>query len=225
MERVLVVEDEREMLRGLRDLLESEGYEVLTADGGRAALERFADTRPDLVILDLMLPDLDGIEVCRRIRALDHRTPVLMLTARTLEHDTVVGFEAGADDYVAKPFSVSVLLARARALLRRRGGEPAGDLLRIGPWSLDTGRFTLGREGRETPLTFYEVEVLKLLHAHAREALSRDWIFRRVWDMECDAGNRTVDNFIVKLRKKLEDDRKRPRYLITVYGKGYKLVP
>jgi DNA-binding response OmpR family regulator len=226
MATILIVEDEPEMARGLRDLLEYEHHQVLLAADGATGLRLFRQHSPDLAILDLMLPDMDGLDVCRQIRAKNGRAPILMLTARGQEHDIVRGFEAGVDDYVTKPFSVAELLARVRALLRRGQIHPAGGQeLVIGENVIDTDKFVLRRGGDEIPLTFYEVEILKLLFASQNQPVHRDTIFKKIWGMESDPTNRTVDNFIAKIRKKIEADQKKPRHLITVYGMGYKLIP
>lgn len=226
MATILIVEDEPEMARGLRDLLEYEHHQVLLAADGATGLRLFRQHSPDLAILDLMLPDMDGLDVCRQIRAKNGRAPILMLTARGQEHDIVRGFEAGVDDYVTKPFSVAELLARVRALLRRGQILPAGGQeLVIGDNVIDTDKFVLRRGGKEVPLTFYEVEILKLLFASQNQPVHRDTIFKKIWGMESDPTNRTVDNFIAKIRKKIEADQKKPRHLITVYGMGYKLIP
>ncbi len=226
MATILIVEDEPEMARGLRDLLEYEHHQVLLASDGAAGLRLFRQHSPDLAILDLMLPDMDGLDVCRQIRVKNGRAPILMLTARGQEHDIVRGFEAGVDDYVTKPFSVAELLARVRALLRRGQILPAGGQeLVIGDNVIDTDKFVLRRDGEEIPLTFYEVEILKLLFTSQNQPVHRDTIFKKIWGMESDPTNRTVDNFIAKIRKKIEADQKKPRHLITVYGMGYKLIP
>jgi two-component system alkaline phosphatase synthesis response regulator PhoP len=226
MATILIVEDEREMARGLRDLLEFEHHQILLAPDGATALRLFQQRSPDLVVLDLMLPDMDGMDVCRQIRARNGRVPILMLTARGQEHDIVRGFEAGVDDYVTKPFSVAELLARVRALIRRSQLHPAGGQeVSIGDIVIDTDQFVMRRGAVETPLTFYEVEILKLLYANQNQPVHRDTIFKKIWGMESDPTNRTVDNFIAKLRKKIETDQKKPRHLITVYGMGYKLIP
>lgn len=226
MATVLIVEDEKEMARGLKDLLEFEKYSVVLAPDGKTGLKLYGQSSPDLVLLDRMLPDMDGIDVCRSIRQKNQHIPILMLTARGQEHDVVRGFEAGADDYVAKPFSVAQLLARIRALLRRgKMASGAPQQFRVGDKSVDTDTFVLRDGETEIPLTFYEVEILKLLYAHPNQNVSRESILKLVWGVDADPTNRTVDNFIAKLRKKLEKDQKKPQHLITVYGTGYKLIP
>jgi DNA-binding response OmpR family regulator len=222
---ILIIEDEKEMIRGLKDLLEYEQHEIITALEGQSGLAKFEKHLPDLVILDMMLPDMDGMSVCSRIRKSHHLIPILVLSARGQEHDIVLALEAGADDYVKKPFSVAELVARINALLRRTQKPlEKEDTLRIGDKEVDPGRFILRNQEQEIPLTYYEVEILKLLFQNRKQCVSRETIYRKVWGMEGDPSNRTVDNFVAKIRKKIEMDHKHPKYLITVYGKGYKLL-
>jgi len=226
MATILIVEDEFEMARGLKDLLEFESHRVILAEDGASGLRLIKSLEPNLIVLDLMLPDMDGYEVCRQVRSENSRVPILMLTARGQEHDVIRGFEAGVDDYVTKPFSVAQLLARVKALLRRsQAPETDTQKFQIGSYWVDCNTFDL-RSGQEhIPLTYYEVEILKLLHQHQNQPVSRDAIFQKVWGMAADPTNRAVDNFIAKLRKKIETDQKNPQHLITVYGTGYKLIP
>jgi len=225
MQKVLIIEDEKEMARGLKDILEFEGYEVTTADTGREGLRALAGKEPDCIILDLMLPDLNGYQVCEQIRH-GHNTPILMLTAKAQDHDKIRGFKVGADDYLTKPFSVGELLARVMALLRRRGQYSQDvDLIRIGSSLVDVKHFLVRRGGNEFSMSHYEVELFKLLYAHADEPVTRDEILDKVWGTEMFPTNRTVDNFIVKLRKKIEEDYRNPRHILTIYGVGYKLSP
>jgi DNA-binding response OmpR family regulator len=225
MRRVLIIEDEKEMARGLKDILEFEGYEVTTADTGREGLQVLARNEPDCIILDVMLPDLNGYEICEQIRH-THNTPILMLTAKAQDHDKILGFKVGADDYLTKPFSVGELLARLMALLRRRGKySQDADLIRVGSCLVDVKHFTVRRGGEEFSMSHYEVELFKLLYAHANEPVTRDEILDKVWGTEKYPTNRTVDNFIVKLRKKIEEDYRNPRHILTIYGVGYKLSP
>jgi DNA-binding response OmpR family regulator len=226
MQKILVIEDEREMARGLRDILQFEGYEVLCAETAKEGLQYVSRRDPDCIILDLMLPDLNGYQVCAQIRKLQYPTPILMLTARGQDYDKIRGLEVGADDYMTKPFSVGELLARVKALLRRstRFAQDV-DTIRIGSCLVDLKHFTVRRGKREHALSHYEVGLLKLLYASAEQPVSRDEILERVWGTENYPSNRTVDNFIVKLRKKIEDDYKNPRHILTIYGVGYKLSP
>jgi DNA-binding response OmpR family regulator len=225
MQKILVIEDEKEMARGLKDILEFEGYEVTTAETGKEGLQALSRKEPDCIILDVMLPDLSGYEVCEQIR---HRvnTPILMLTAKSQDHDKILGFKMGTDDYLTKPFSVGELLARVMALLRR-GSRYAQDTdqIRVGSSLVDVKHFIVRRGKEEYSMSHYEVELFKLLYAHANQPVTRDEILDKVWGTDNYPTNRTVDNFIVKLRKKLEDDYRNPRHILTIYGVGYKLSP
>jgi DNA-binding response OmpR family regulator len=224
--KVLVIEDEPDIVRGLKDALEFEDYDVFAAFEGKDGVRLAKERSPDLVILDLMLPDVNGYQVCVELRGLNAVVPIIILTARGQESDKIRGLEAGADDYVTKPFSVGELLARIRAIFRRMSRVPSGgETFRIGEATIDVKKqiVTIGRKSQ--PLTFYEVELLKLLNERAEQPVSRDEILDKIWGVEAYPSNRTVDNFIVKLRKKLEDDTKKPLHILTVYGYGYKLVP
>jgi DNA-binding response OmpR family regulator len=221
-----VIEDEKEMARGLKDILEFEGYEVMTAELGKEGLQVMVRKEPDCVILDLMLPDISGYEVCEQIRQRKYNTPILMLTAKAEEYDKIRGFKVGADDYLTKPFSVGELLARVMALLRRHGQYAQDvDLVQVGSNLVDVQHFIVRRGKKEYSLSHYEVELLKLLYARANQPVTRDEILNKVWGTEKFPTNRTVDNFIVKLRKKIEDDYRNPRHILTIYGVGYKLSP
>jgi DNA-binding response OmpR family regulator len=224
--KVLVIEDEPDIVRGLKDALEFEDYEVFAAFEGKDGVRLAKERSPDLVILDLMLPDVNGYQVCVEIRGFNSVVPIIILTARGLESDKIRGLEAGADDYVTKPFSVGELLARIRAIFRRMSRVPAGgETFRIGDATIDVKKQTVTIGRRSQPLTFYEVELLKLLHERAEQPVSRDEMLDKIWGVEAYPTNRTVDNFVVKLRRKLEDDTKKPKHILTVYGQGYKLVP
>lgn len=224
---ILLVEDDPTLALGVCDTLEFEGFRVLHAKTGKEGLEQASEGDPDCIILDLMLPDMNGYQVCTEIRERDPRVPIIMLTARSQEADKIRGLESGADDYVTKPFSVNELVARIRAMFRRleRTSTAPGEAgFRIGEVLVDVAGHTVHR-GRETlPLTFYEVELLKLLYERAGQAVSRDEILDRVWGVAANPTNRTVDNFVVKLRKKIETTAEKPRHILTVYGVGYKLV-
>jgi DNA-binding response OmpR family regulator len=223
---ILIIEDEPDIVRGLKDALEFEGFEVRATTSGEEGVELARAHAPDCVILDLMLPDLNGYEVCQQIRGSNGLVPIIMLTARGEESDKVRGLEAGADDYVTKPFSIAELLARIKAIFRRlhrSGAAPA--VIRIGEVEIDLKKHQLSRGRRSEALTFYEVELVKLLHERAGEPVSRDEILEKIWGVQAYPTNRSVDNFIVKLRRKLEIDHKKPRHILTVYGYGYKLAP
>jgi DNA-binding response OmpR family regulator len=226
MQKILVIEDEKEMARGLKDILEFEGYEVTTAELGKEGLHIMSRKEPDCIILDLMLPDISGYEVCEQIRRKRWNTPILMLTAKAQEYDKIRGLKMGADDYLTKPFSVGELLARVMALLRRRGQYAKDvDLVQVGSSLVDVKHFIVRRGKKEYSLSHYEVELFKLLHARVDQPVARDEILDKVWGTEKFPTNRTVDNFIVKLRKKIEDDYRNPRHILTIYGVGYKLSP
>jgi DNA-binding response OmpR family regulator len=224
--RILIVEDEPDIVRGLTDALEFESLEVVSTGLGKEGVRIMRERAADCVILDLMLPDTNGYQVCEEIRSFNQVVPIIILTARGQESDKVRGLDAGADDYVTKPFSVAELLARIKAIFRRLHKSAGTDeLLTIGVCQVDVKKHTLQRpRGKPVPLTFYEVELIKLLFERAEQPVSRDEILDKIWGVEAYPSNRTVDNFIVKLRKKVEEDQKEPRHILTVYGYGYKLV-
>ncbi|MBK7775284.1 MAG: response regulator transcription factor [Sandaracinaceae bacterium] len=222
---VLLVEDDPALALGLCDSLEFEGFAVLHAKRGSEAVTMAKSARPDCILLDVMLPDMNGYQVCEAVRAWDLNVPILMLTARSQEADKIRGLDAGADDYVTKPFSVSELMARVRALLRRakRTTLAPADEFHVGECVVDPGTQELRLpDGQVEQLSFFEVQLLAFLHAHGGQPVSRDDILEKVWG---STGNtRTVDNFIVKLRKKIEPLPEKPRYILTVYGVGYRLA-
>jgi DNA-binding response OmpR family regulator len=225
MPKILIIEDEAEMARGLKDILEFEGYEVETAGNGTDGLQAINRKEPDCIILDLMLPDISGYQVCEQVRQ-KLNTPILMLTAKSQDHDKIWGFKLGADDYLTKPFSLGELLARVMALLRRRSQYAQNaDIVRVGSNEVDVKHFIVRRGGVEHSMSHYEVELFKLLYSHVNQPVTRDEILDKVWGTEKFPTNRTVDNFIVKLRKKIEEDYKNPRHILTIYGVGYKLSP
>ena len=225
MSRILVVEDDPAILRGLTDNLKFESYEVLTATDGEAGYRLIREKNPDLVILDLMLPKLSGYELCRKARAEGLNIPILMLTARGEEADRVLGLDLGADDYITKPFSVRELLARIRAILRRTHPPRAlPDELRFGDIVVDFRRYEAHKGDKSLEMTRKEFGVLRLLAARPGEVATRDELLNEVWGYENYPSTRTVDNHIASLRAKLEDNPSEPRYLLTVHGVGYKLV-
>ena len=228
-EKILVVDDEEAILLGVGDLLASEGYRVSTARDGREALERFAADRPDLVLLDVMMPEMSGYDVCRAIRRTDPLTPVLMLTAKSEEVDKVVGLELGADDYVVKPFGTGELTARVHAALRRASARASrldgrADLTAIAFADVEIDPRTLkGRRGaHEFAVTPREVHLLRLFAGHEGEALDRATILEEVWGVRYEGTTRTLDQHIVKLRQKIEADPANPRHILTVHGVGYR---
>jgi DNA-binding response OmpR family regulator len=223
---ILLVEDDPALALGLSDSLRFEGYRVVHTSKGEEAIELARSEGINCVILDLMLPDMNGYQVCETIRANDPILPILMLTARGQEADKIRGLEAGADDYVTKPFSIGELVARIRALFRRAGMvvRPSAAEIQIGDLNIGTVAQTLTRGSETTHLSFYEVELLKFLWERRGEPVSRDEILEKIWGLEAGPNNRTVDNFIVKLRRKIEPKPDRPVHILTVYGVGYKLV-
>jgi len=225
MSRIIVIEDDRAILRGLKDNLEFESYEVLTATDGEQGYRLIREHHPDLIVLDLMIPRMDGYELCRKVRSEGMTVPILMLTARSEEMDRVHGLDIGADDYVTKPFSVPELLARIRAILRRAQPPTAlPENLRFDDVFVDFTCFDARKAGQGLKLSRKEFGVLRLLAARAGQVVTRNELLDQVWGHECYPTTRTVDNHIASLRSKLEDDPSKPRHLITVHGVGYKLV-
>jgi DNA-binding response OmpR family regulator len=222
--RILIVDDDPAMRVGLQDNLEVEGYQVFSAASLREGREISLRERPDLILLDIMLPDGDGLSLCRHLRSQGLHIPVIMLTARSEEMDKVLGFEVGADDYVVKPFSLRELLARIHAHLRRTHTAGTEVTVRIGVALADFPRHTLTRDGQALYVTAKEMDLLRYLVNHRGEVVSRETLLAEVWKHQSEVETRTVDNYIVRLRKKLEPEPAEPRYLITVYGSGYKLV-
>ncbi len=223
---ILVVEDDRAMAVALRDGFEFDGYEVVTAADGVSALELAAERRPDLIVLDVMLPRMNGLDVCRKLRAGGDQVPIIMLTARGQEIDRVLGLKLGADDYVTKPFSFMELLARVEAVLRRsnRGEGVAPQRLTFGEVTVDFAHHTATRGGGPLELTPRELRLLEFFAAHRGEVVTREQLLDEVWGYDSIPFTRTVDTHIAKLRKKIEEDPADPRHLITVHRIGYKLV-
>lgn len=222
---ILVVEDEPDILRGLRDNLSFEGWRVLAAGDGEKGLALALKEKPDVVILDWMLPGMDGLAVCRELRGRGAMMPVVFLTARGQEVDRVLGLEMGADDYVTKPFSVRELVARIKAILRRSAGTAARPArFALGDLEVDADAFTAKRGKKTIGLGRYEAEILRLLAQRRGQVVSRNEILNEVWGVDAYPTDRTVDNYIVKLRQKIERDPKNPRVLLTVHGAGYKVV-
>lgn len=223
MTRVLVVEDEKNLREPLVYLLQREGYDVIEAEDGNAALDAFRTHGADLVLLDLMLPGLSGNEVCKAIR-LESTVPVIMVTAKDTEIDKVVGLEIGADDYVTKPYSTRELLARMKAVLRR-GAEPQVaelGLLKAGPVVMDIERHVVTVNGEKIQMPLKEFELLELLMENVNRVLTRGQIIDRVWGSNYFGDTKTLDVHVKRIRTKIEEDPARPRYLVTVRGLGYK---
>ena len=224
---ILVIDDEPHIVMGLRDALEFEGFRVIAAGKGGDGVSLARAESPDAVILDLMLPDMNGYAVCEQLRRIDPLLPIVMLTARSQETDKIRGLDAGADDYVTKPFGVNELIARMRAIFRRlkaTRGAAVPETLAVGDATVNFTTHTVSARGQEHALSFYEVELLRMLAERAGQPVSRDEILGKVWGLEGSSTNRTVDNFIVKLRKKIERSPDRPQHILTAYGFGYKLA-
>jgi two-component system alkaline phosphatase synthesis response regulator PhoP len=225
MPKILIVEDEPGMVAGLRDNFEFEGYQVLSAMDGVSGLERALADTPDLVILDVMMPRMSGLDVCKQLKSKRPAIPIIMLTARGQEVDKVVGLELGADDYVTKPFSIRELLARVKAVLRRVESVPKGkDRYIFGDVEVNLQSCQVSRRGRSLDFSSKEFDLLKCFLSHPGEALTRDRLLEEVWGYDKFPTTRTVDAHIVRLRQKLEPKPDDPRFFLTVHGTGYKFV-
>ncbi|WKZ83731.1 MAG: response regulator transcription factor [Acidimicrobiia bacterium] len=220
MSKVLVVEDDAAVRRSVERALGFEGYEVVTAEDGRAGLAAAAMSFPDVIVLDVMMPNMDGLETCRRLREAGDRTPILMLTARHEVADRVAGLDAGADDYLVKPFGVEELLARVRALLRRASPEDPSERIRVADLVLDPAARTVKRGEREIDLTKTEFDLLELMMRNARIVLSRDLIYDRIWGIDFETTSNSLDVYVGYLRRKTETEGE-PRLIHTVRGVGY----
>jgi DNA-binding response OmpR family regulator len=222
--RVLIVEDERPMLLALRDMFISEGYRVLTAQDGESGLQQALEEKPGLLLLDVMMPKLDGYSLCAELRRVGFTAPILMLTAKGQVHDRVTGLDSGADDYLVKPFSSEELLARARALLRRSApGRHGVAAIRMGDLRVDLVAMTATRGGEEIGLSAREFAMLRLLAEARGEPVTRERFLDVVWGYTRFPTTRTVDTHIAALRAKLETDSEQPRWIVTVHGVGYRL--
>jgi len=224
-EKILIVDDETSIVDIIKFNLEKEGYRTLTAFDGYEAVTQFQKETPDLVILDVMMPGMDGYEVCRRIRETSN-VPIIMVTARTEEIDTVLGLEMGADEYVAKPFSMRELMARVRTALRRytaltRKDEATDNLYTAGDFTLDAAKFSCQKSGVRIDLTQRETEIIKLLMSRRGQVFPRPEILEKVWGYESLGDERTVDVTIRRLREKIEDDPSQPKLILTKRGVGY----
>jgi DNA-binding response OmpR family regulator len=224
MRKVLIIEDDTAMAVALRDGFEYEGYDVTVAKEGAAGLRLATEGRPDLVILDVMLPKINGLEVCRQIRKQGNSVPIIMLTARGQEIDKVRGLRIGADDYVTKPFGFLELMARVEALLRRASGPGAApvDAYQFGEVTVNFMKLEAKKRGRPIDLSPREFKLLKFLIEHRGQVVARDQLLGAVWGYEGSSFTRTVDMHIAKLRKKIEDAPADPRHIVTVHGFGYR---
>jgi len=225
-EKILIIEDEEDLVKGLKINLVDEGYEVDYALNGKEGLEKALKEMPDLILLDIMLPGMNGLEICRELRRNKMDNPILMLTAKGEEIDKVIGLEIGADDYISKPFSILELLARIKAHLRRenRGGEAVPEVVHLETMKIDFGHYKVIRKNDEIDLTYLELDILRYLIAQDGKVVSRDDLLDKIWGYEKYPITRTIDNHILKLRKKIEIDPNHPRYILTVYGRGYRFV-
>lgn len=226
MPKVLIVEDEPSMRLGLKDNLEFENYEVDTVEDGETALKTIRENNYDLVLLDVMLPKLSGFDVCKTLRNEGNNTSIILLTAKGEEIDKVLGLELGADDYVTKPFSLRELLARIKAILRRTEGSASNqqEMLKIGKLDVNFDSFNAFVEGKDVQMSHKEFQVLHHLWQKRNKTVSRDELLTNVWGEDVYTTSRTVDNFILKLRQKIEKDPNHPKIILTVHGIGYKLV-
>ncbi|MFQ5600920.1 MAG: response regulator transcription factor [Candidatus Krumholzibacteriia bacterium] len=225
--KVLVVEDDLSIVEGLRATLEAEGYEVECATDGPSGFEKACRSNASLVVLDIMLPGMSGLEIAKKLRDGGHRLPIILLTAKAQEDDRILGLELGADDYVTKPFSVRELLARVRSVLRRtvdlRGERPRH--YRFGNVTVDFKRQGVKKDDRPLELSAREFRILSYFIEHAGEMLSREQLLNRIWGYDVFPTTRTVDNHIARLRKKIEDEPEAPRFILTVRGAGYVFEP
>lgn len=226
MARILVVEDEPAMQLGLKDNLEMEGYEITLAGDGETGAQLAITGTFDLILLDVMLPRFSGFDVCKKVRESGQSTPILLLTARGEEIDKVLGLELGADDYITKPFGVRELLARVKAHLRRHSWHDSKPqaLTSIGRLQIDFAAFAAFENQQEIKLSHKEFEILAFLHQHKNQVVSRYELLEKVWGYEEQPTTRTVDNFIVRLRQKIESNPNQPKVILTAHGSGYKMV-
>ena len=224
METILIVEDDPTMLRGLKDNFEFKGYKVITASDGEKGLEAALNAKPDLILLDIMLPKVNGYEICRLIREQKLDMPIIMLTAKGEESDIVLGLNLGADDYVTKPFSIKELLARAAAFLRRAQKE-VQDIHEFGCYRLDISARRLTRKGKEIELSPKEFDLLAFFIKRQGRALTRDEILNAVWGYDCIVTPRSIDRFVTTLRDKIEPDPSKPVFIHTIRQIGYRFEP
>lgn len=225
--KILVVDDEEHIVELIKFNLEKNGYKVVTAFNGNDAIKLASDEKPDLIVLDLMLPGIDGIEICKILKRDENteKIPIIMLTARGEETDKILGLELGADDYVTKPFSVKELIARIKAVLRRSSevNKKQESIIKIRDIVIDTEKHEVTKNGKTLELTLKEFEVLKILALNKGKVLSRDFLLDEVWGYDYYGETRTVDVHIRHLRRKIEDDDKDPKYIETIRGVGYRM--
>jgi DNA-binding response OmpR family regulator len=228
MSKILIVDDEKAMREGLSDNLLFEGYETVVAENGKIALTIIEEHSFDLIILDVMMPEMSGFDVCKKLRQKNNNTPVILLTAKGEEIDRVLGLELGADDYITKPFSLRELIARIKAILRRTQNsnieqEPS-KMIKIGLLEVDFERYTARANGQEVKLSHKEFEILNFLLKQQNKIVSRDELLKNIWHYDEFPTTRTIDNFILRLRQKIEINPNDPKVILTVHGMGYKLI-
>jgi len=225
MAKILIVEDQKDMVTGLVFNLEAQGHKVSAAYDGEAGLSSAEREKPDLIVLDIMLPKKDGFEVCRELRRKGHDVPILMLTARREEADKVLGLEIGADDYLTKPFGLSEFLARVKALLRRGPGKDVqSETYRFGTVEVDFKNYRASKDGVPVDLTQREFEMMRLFLKNRDKVISRNRFLNEIWGYDRYPTTRTVDAHIASLRQKLETDPEHPRFIVTAHGLGYKFI-
>ncbi len=223
--KILLVEDEKDMVTGLKVNLEARDYTVIVAYDGENGYQQALEEQPDLVILDLMLPKLNGYEVCKRLKKEVPDLPIIMLTAKSQEDEIVIGLELGADDYITKPFSVLELLARIKALFRRtKSGSEMPDVHRFGDLEINFKKYEARKNGKPIKLSPREYELLKCFIEHEGEIISRDEFLNQVWGYDSFPNTRTIDAHITKLRHKIEDNPEEPKFIVTIHGIGYKFL-
>lgn len=228
MTKILIIEDEPQMVIGLKDNFEVEGYQVDTARDGEKGLRKVLDGSYDLIVLDIMLPNISGFEICKTLRKKGDNTPIILLTARSEEIDKVLGLELGADDYITKPFSIRELIARVKAVLRRREGidgtNGKSTSVTIGKLKVNFAAYNASDQSGKVEMSHKEFEILNFLWNKRNTTVSRDEILRIIWGFDESPTTRTIDNFIVKLRQKIETNPNKPQTILTVHGIGYKLI-
>jgi len=228
MSRILIVEDEPAMRMGLKDNFEFEGYEVEMAIDGQEGLDKVSSGSFDLIVLDVMMPKMSGFDVCKALRKMGILTPIIFLTAKSEEIDKVLGLELGADDYLTKPFSLRELLARVKAILRRTESQKSSSattgVAQLGRLSVDLEQYTATQEGEAVRMSHKEYEILQYLIEKKNEVVSRYDLLNKVWGYESQPTTRTVDNFILRLRQRIEENPNDPKVILTVHGVGYKMI-
>jgi DNA-binding response OmpR family regulator len=225
MNKILIIEDDPAISIGLKESLEKENYHVATEDNGDRALSTVSFERPDLIILDVMLPGMNGFEICKELRSSGNFTPIIVLTAKNEEVDKVLGLELGADDYVTKPFSIRELAARIKGILRRRMNiEQDFDTFSFGDISINFKKMECKKGSKNVDMSLKEYEIIKFFAKHEEEVVTRNQLLDEVWGYETFPSTRTVDNYILMLRKKIEDNPSVPKHILTIHSAGYKFV-